>query len=149
MVSPPTCPTAGKTTSRGSSTLIPPRLDEYDDLMTDQPIWRERLQGVGVITTAEAIALGATGPILRSTGVAWDLRRDHAVPRATTRSSSTSIVGTYGDSFDRYAIRLNEIRESIRIVRQILEKMPAATTASRTRRSPRRRGPASTSRWKR
>ena len=44
--------------------------------MTNQPIWRERLQGVGVITRDEAIALGATGPILRSTGVAWDLRRD-------------------------------------------------------------------------
>ena len=56
--------------------LILPRLDEYDDLMTGQPIWRERLQGVGVLTGDEAIALGATGPILRSTGVAWDLRRE-------------------------------------------------------------------------
>jgi NADH-quinone oxidoreductase subunit D len=56
--------------------MIPPRLDEYDTLMTNQPIWRERLQGVGVITAQEAMALGATGPILRSTGVAWDLRRD-------------------------------------------------------------------------
>ena len=49
--------------------------------MTNQPIWRERLQGVGVITPQEALALSATGPILRSTGVPWDLRRDHAVPR--------------------------------------------------------------------
>ncbi|MDO9175900.1 MAG: NADH-quinone oxidoreductase subunit D, partial [Actinomycetota bacterium] len=56
--------------------MIPPRLEEYDILMTGQPIWRDRLQGVGVITAQEAMALGATGPILRSTGVPWDLRRD-------------------------------------------------------------------------
>ncbi len=56
--------------------LLPPRLEEYDTLMTGQPIWRERLQGVGTITPDEAIALSATGPLLRSTGVPWDLRRD-------------------------------------------------------------------------
>ena len=56
--------------------MIAPRLEEYDTLMTGQPIWREPLQGVGVITPQEAVALGATGPILRSTGTAWDLRRD-------------------------------------------------------------------------
>ncbi len=56
--------------------MIPPRLDEYDTLLTGQPIWRERLQGVGVIDAETAIALGATGPILRATGYAWDLRRD-------------------------------------------------------------------------
>jgi NADH-quinone oxidoreductase subunit D len=103
--------------------LIPPRLDEYDVLMTDQPIWRERLQGVGVITAEEALALGATGPILRSTGYAWDLRRD--VPYlAYDEVDFDVIVGSYGDCFDRYAIRLNEVRESMRIVRQILDKMP-------------------------
>ena len=103
--------------------IIPPRLDEYDDLLTGQPIWRERLQGVGVITTDEAIALGATGPILRSTGHAWDLRRDMPY-LAYDEVEFDVIVGTYGDCFDRYAIRLNEIRESLRIIGQILEKMP-------------------------
>ena len=102
---------------------LPDRLAEYDVLMTGQPIWRERLQGVGVITPEEAVALGATGPILRSTGVAWDLRR--ATPYlAYDQVDFDVVVGTYGDSFDRYAIRLNEIRESMRIVRQILELMP-------------------------
>ena len=68
--------------------LLPARLDEYDVLMTGQPIWRERLQGVGVITPGEAVALGATGPILRSTGVEWDLRR--GLPYLpTTRWTST------------------------------------------------------------
>src|SRR4051812_8538954 len=103
---------------------IPPRLDEYDTLMTQQPIWRERLQGVGVITREEAEALAATGPILRSTGVAWDLRRDMPY-LAYDQVEFDVIVGTYGDCFDRYAIRLNEVRESMRIVRQILEKMPS------------------------
>jgi len=102
---------------------ITPRLDEYDTLMTGQPIWRDRLQGVGVITAQEAIALAATGPILRSTGVPWDLRRDQPYLHYDEVEFDV-IVGSYGDSFDRYAIRLHEIRESMRIVRQILDRMP-------------------------
>ncbi|HEX6167088.1 MAG TPA: NADH dehydrogenase (quinone) subunit D [Acidimicrobiales bacterium] len=104
--------------------LVEPRLVEYDRLMTGQPIWRERLQGVGVITGDEAIALGATGPILRSTGLPWDLRRDQPC-LAYDRVDFDVIVGTYGDCFDRYAIRINEVRESMRIVRQILDQLPA------------------------
>jgi NADH-quinone oxidoreductase subunit D len=103
--------------------LMPPRLEEYDTLMTGQPIWRERLQGVGVITAQEALALGATGPILRSTGTAWDLRRDMPYMHYPEMEFDV-IVGSYGDSFDRYAIRLNEIRESMKIVRQVLDRMP-------------------------
>jgi len=103
---------------------LPDRLAEYDTLMTEQPIWRERLQGVGVITAQEAVALGATGPILRSTGVPWDLRRDMPYLRYDDVEFDV-IVGSYGDAFDRYAIRLNEIRESMKIVRQILDHMPA------------------------
>ena len=103
--------------------MLPERLEEYDTLMTGQPIWRERLQGVGVITPSEALALGATGPILRSTGVEWDLRRHDPYFRYDEVEFDL-IVGSYGDAFDRYAIRLNEIRESMRIVRQILDLMP-------------------------
>ena len=103
--------------------MLPERLEEYDTLMTGQPIWRERLQGVGVITPSEALALGATGPILRSTGVEWDLRRHDPYLRYNEVEFDL-IVGSYGDAFDRYAIRLNEIRESMRIVRQILDLMP-------------------------
>jgi NADH-quinone oxidoreductase subunit D len=102
---------------------LPARLEEYDILMTGQPIWRERLQGVGVITADDAVALGATGPILRSTGVAWDLRRSMPYMKYDEVEFDV-IVGSYGDAFDRYAIRFNEIRESMRIVYQILEKMP-------------------------
>jgi NADH-quinone oxidoreductase subunit D len=103
--------------------LIPPRLDEYDTLMTGQPIWRERLQGVGVITPTEAIALAATGPTLRSTGVAYDIRRAEPYLHYDEVDFDV-IVGTYGDAFDRYAIRINEVRESMRIVRQILDRVP-------------------------
>jgi NADH-quinone oxidoreductase subunit D len=103
--------------------MLPPRLDEYDTLMTGQPIWRERLQGVGTITSEEAIALSATGPILRSTGIPWDLRRDEPY-LAYDQLEFDVVVGSYGDCFDRYAIRLNEIRESMRMVRQIVDRMP-------------------------
>ncbi|MFZ8901131.1 MAG: NADH dehydrogenase (quinone) subunit D [Ilumatobacteraceae bacterium] len=104
--------------------MLPPRLEEYDILMTDQPIWRERLQGVGVITAEEALALGTSGPILRSTGVPFDLRRDMPYLHYDELEFDV-IVGSYGDAFDRYAIRLNEIRESIKIVHQILDRMPS------------------------
>jgi NADH-quinone oxidoreductase subunit D len=104
--------------------LCAPRLDEYDELLTGQPIFRARLQGVGVITTDEAIALGATGPILRSTGLPWDLRKD--MPYLFyDQVEFAAVVGSYGDAFDRYAIRLNEVRESMAIVRQILDALPA------------------------
>lgn len=104
--------------------MLPERLAEYEILMTGQPIWRERLQGVGVITQSEAIALAATGPILRSTGLAFDLRRD--MPYLKYREVDFDVVvGAHGDAYDRYAIRLNEIRESMKIVRQVLERMPS------------------------
>jgi NADH-quinone oxidoreductase subunit D len=104
--------------------LCAPRLDEYDELLTGQPIYRARLQGVGVITADEAIALGATGPILRSTGLPWDLRKD--MPYLFyDQVEFAAVVGSYGDAFDRYAIRLNEVRESMAIVRQILDALPA------------------------
>jgi len=103
--------------------LLPERLHEYDTLMTGQPIWRDRLQGVGVITAQEAVALGATGPILRSTGTPWDLRRDMPYLHYPEVEFDV-IVGTFGDSFDRYAIRINEVRESMKIVRQVVDRMP-------------------------
>ncbi|MEN9793366.1 MAG: NADH-quinone oxidoreductase subunit [Actinomycetota bacterium] len=103
--------------------MLPERLGEYEVLMNGQPIWRERLQGVGIITASEAVALGCTGPILRSTGTAWDLRRDMPYLHYDEVEFDV-VVGRYGDAYDRYAIRLAEIRESMRIVRQILDRMP-------------------------
>ncbi len=100
------------------------RLDDYDELLTGQPIFRERTEGVGVIGPELALAMSATGPILRAAGVPWDLRR--SMPYlAYDEVDFDVVVGTVGDTFDRYAVRLNEIRESLKIVRQVLEKMPA------------------------
>ena len=105
--------------------------------------------GVGVITTEQALALGITGPILRSTGFAWDLRK--AQPYLAYDEVDFDVIYTEnGDCFDRYRIRLYEI------ARVDQDRAPvrgadarAATTACRTRRSRRRRARASTSRWKR
>ena len=102
---------------------IEPRLDEYDELLTGQPIFRQRTEGVGIISQEEALALSATGPILRSTGIDWDLRKDMPYLHYEQVEFDV-IVGQYGDAFERYAIRLNEIRESIRLVRQIVELLP-------------------------
>jgi NADH-quinone oxidoreductase subunit D len=97
---------------------------EYDTLLSENPIWRERTVGVGVITTQEALALNATGPILRSTGFAWDLRK--AQPYLAYDDVDFDVIYTSnGDVFDRYQIRLYEILESIKIVRQCVERMPA------------------------
>ncbi len=97
---------------------------EYDTLLSENPIWRERTVGVGVLTTQEALALNATGPILRSTGFAWDLRK--AQPYLAYDDVDFDVIyTTNGDVFDRYQIRLYEILESIKIVRQCVERMPA------------------------
>jgi NADH-quinone oxidoreductase subunit D len=103
---------------------IPRRLDEYDLILTGQPIFQERQQGVGPLSADQAIALGVTGPLLRAAGVAWDLRRDMPY-LAYDEVEFDVIVGTLGDCWDRYAVRLNETRESVRIVRQILDRMPS------------------------
>jgi NADH-quinone oxidoreductase subunit D len=100
------------------------RVDDYDQLLTGQPIFRERTEGVGIISAELALAMSATGPILRASGVPWDLRK--SLPYLDyDKVDFDIIVGTIGDTFDRYAVRLNEIRESIRIVRQVVERMPA------------------------
>jgi NADH-quinone oxidoreductase subunit D len=100
------------------------RTGEYDELFTGQPLFRQRSEGVGTLSAEEALALSLTGPLLRSTGVPWDLRRSMPYLRYDEVEFDV-IVGTYGDNFDRYSIRLNEVRESIRIIRQIVEKVPA------------------------
>jgi NADH-quinone oxidoreductase subunit D len=96
---------------------------EYATLLTENPIWQERTVGVGVITTEQALALGTSGPILRSTGFPWDLRK--AQPYLAYPEVDFDVIYTQnGDCFDRYLLRLQEILESVKIVRQCVEKMP-------------------------
>jgi NADH-quinone oxidoreductase subunit D len=100
------------------------RMDDYDRLLTGQPILQERMEGVGAIDADVAVGLGLTGPLLRSTGIPWDLRRDQPY-LAYDRVDFDVMVGSYGDCWDRFAIRVNETRESIKICRQIVDAMPA------------------------
>ena len=102
---------------------MPARIVEYDRLFTRQPIWAERSQGVGVLRADAAVALGVTGPALRASGVERDLRRDEPYLFYDDVEFGV-IVGTRGDVFDRYAVRLGEIEESLRIVRQVADRMP-------------------------
>jgi NADH-quinone oxidoreductase subunit D len=97
---------------------------EYDELLSQNPIWLERTVGLGIITTEECLERSITGPILRSTGFAWDLRK--AQPYlAYDQVDFDTIYTSNGDVYDRYRIRLYEILESAKIVRQCVEKMPA------------------------
>jgi NADH-quinone oxidoreductase subunit D len=99
-------------------------INEYDELLSENPIWRERTIGLGLITTEECLARSITGPILRSTGFAWDLRK--AQPYLAYDEVDFDVMyGVNGDVFDRYRLRLSEIHESIKIVRQCVERMPA------------------------
>ena len=104
--------------------LVEAGVNDYDELLSDNPIWRERTVGVGIITTEECLARSITGPILRSTGFAWDLRK--AQPYLAYDEVDFDVVyGANGDVFDRYRLRLSEIHESMKIVRQCVERMPA------------------------
>ena len=99
-------------------------LDDYQDLLNGNPIFLDRTQGVGVITPAEAQQYGATGPIARASGVNFDLRK--AFPYSGIEQYEFDVpLGKHGDVFDRYLVRTEEIRQSIRIVEQVLETMPA------------------------
>ncbi len=132
----------------GVCDLVQEGINEYDQLLTNNPIWVERMVGVGVISTEEALSLGVTGPILRSTGFAWDLRT--AQPYLAYDEVDFDVIYTEnGDCFDRYRIRLYEIQESIRIVRQCVERMPRGDYRVQDKKvtpPPRAR---STSRWRR
>ena len=101
---------------------MPARVDEYEDLLTKNPLWLERTVGVGVCDAEASIAFGLTGPGLRAAGVAWDLRK--AMPYSGYENYTFEVpIGQNGDVYDRYRVRIAEIRQSIRIARQALERL--------------------------
>lgn len=101
-----------------------PSLDEVDKLLTRNPIWIDRTKNVGVISREDAIAYGLTGPNLRGSGVDHDLRKAH--PYLGYEQYEFEVpVGTVGDCFDRYLVRMAEMRQSVRIIEQALDKMPS------------------------
>ncbi len=103
--------------------LIPAGLEEYETLLLDNPIFLDRTQGVGVITPDECAAFGVTGPTLRASGVDWDLRK--AFPYSGIDEYEFDVpIAQHGDVYDRFIVRLEEIRQSLRIVRQAADRMP-------------------------
>jgi NADH dehydrogenase (ubiquinone) Fe-S protein 2 len=99
------------------------RLDEVEELLTTNRIWKQRLVGIGIVGTSEAITSGFSGVILRGSGVAWDLRKNVSYEVYDELEFSVPI-GTVGDCYDRYALRLQEMRESTYIIEQCLYNMP-------------------------
>ena len=102
---------------------FPDRMDEYETLLTENRIWIGRTRGVGYISAEDAIALGVTGPILRASGVDWDLRKSN--PYSSYEQFQFQVpVRTEGDVYARYLVRLEEMRESTKIAHQALEGLP-------------------------
>ncbi|MGC9158527.1 MAG: NADH dehydrogenase (quinone) subunit D [Terracidiphilus sp.] len=102
---------------------FPEKIDEYSNLLTGNPIFRNRLKGVGFLSAADAIALGVTGPTMRGSGVDFDLRRD--MPYSSYEKFQFQVpVATEGDCWARYEVRLLEMRESVKIIQQALDGMP-------------------------
>jgi NADH-quinone oxidoreductase subunit D len=102
-------------------------LRDVDKLLTRNKIFRDRMDGVGIIAKADAAGFGLTGPVARSTGLAYDVRKDHPY-LVYDRFDFDVPVGTTGDNFDRYAVRLEEIFQSMRILEQALASIPAGPT---------------------
>ncbi|HET9203107.1 MAG TPA: NADH dehydrogenase (quinone) subunit D [Acidimicrobiia bacterium] len=102
---------------------LPRRLQQYDDLLENNPIWVARTKGVGVISAEEAATYGITGPTLRSTGVDWDIRK--TFPYSGIEQYEFEVaVGENGDVYDRYRIRMDEIAESLKIIEQVMDTIP-------------------------
>jgi NADH-quinone oxidoreductase subunit D len=101
---------------------MPARIDEYESILDDNPIWRERNEGVGVLSAEDCMALGVTGPILRSAGIATDLRKDEPYCGYETYEFDVP-TRTEADAYARYRIRLEEMRQSMRIIEQCLDRL--------------------------
>jgi NADH-quinone oxidoreductase subunit D len=103
---------------------FPSRVDDYEALLTKNPIWMDRTQGVGVIEPEKAMAWGVSGPSLRGSGVAWDLRK--SMPYSGYDMFDFNVpVGEHGDVYDRFMVRIREMRESVKIMQQAIKRLPA------------------------
>jgi NADH-quinone oxidoreductase subunit D len=104
--------------------VVRPRVDEYEELLSENPIFLERTRGIGVLTVQDVIDFGTSGPIARASGLDWDLRRD--LPYEAYDEVSFDVpTATEGDVYARYKVRMQEMRESVNIIEQLRDKMPA------------------------
>ncbi|HEY3488322.1 MAG TPA: NADH-quinone oxidoreductase subunit D [Gammaproteobacteria bacterium] len=99
---------------------FPAKIDEYETLLTDNRIWKQRTVGIGVVTPEQALQWGFTGPMLRGSGIAWDLRKKQPY-EVYDRMDFDIPLGTNGDCYDRYLVRVEEMRQSARIVKQCVD----------------------------
>ncbi len=101
---------------------FPARVDEYEALLTNNPLWIDRTQGIGIITPEDAIAMGLGGAILRASGVNFDVRK--AMPYSGYETYDFNVpLGIHGDTYDRYLVRIQEMRESLKIIRQAADRL--------------------------
>ncbi len=115
-----------------------PRLDEYDRILTDNKIFIGRTAGIGILPADMAIEYGVTGPNLRGAGVAWDIRKDEPYCGYDQFDFEVPVgkgeMGKLGDCWDRYVVRMQEMRESCRLIRQALDRLPDGPTMGRVAR---------------
>ena len=108
---------------RAFTSIFPARLQEYHDLLTNNQLWLERTKGVGLLSAQDALAYGTSGPVLRGSGVVWDIRK--AFPYSGYEKFAFDIpVGSNGDVYDRYLVRMLEMEQSLHIVQQALDGLP-------------------------
>lgn len=100
------------------------RVDEIEELLTENRVWKQRLVGIGVVSAKDALDWSFSGPMLRGSGIKWDLRQNQPYEIYDQLDFSVP-VGTSGDCYDRYLIRMEEMRQSIYIIKQCLDKIPA------------------------
>jgi NADH-quinone oxidoreductase subunit D len=111
---------------------FPRRIDDYETLLTKNPIWLDRTQGIGIVEPELALALGMSGPALRGSGVNWDIRK--AKPYSGYEKYDFNVpLGEHGDVYDRYLIRIQEMRESLKIIRQVIDTLPSGAFRSENR----------------
>ena len=101
-----------------------PKLDEYEELLTTNRIWVSRTKGVGILNAEDCVALGVTGPVLRASGAEWDLRKKQPY-EAYSKYEFDIPTGLNGDTYDRYLVRIREMRQSVRILQQAIEDVPS------------------------
>lgn len=108
---------------------FPKYIDDVDDILTENRIWKQRTVDIGVVSVEQALDLGFSGPVLRASGLPWDLRKSQPY-EIYDKLDFDVPVGQNGDCYDRYLVRLEEIRQSVKLVKQCIEKLPKGPVKS-------------------
>jgi NADH:ubiquinone oxidoreductase subunit D len=116
-------PPAFLTNLRQLLAMLPRQFDDYERMLTGVPLWQERLEGIGKLSRAEVINMGLTGPMLRGSGVDWDLRRDMPYGDYDQYDFEVPVLNE-GDDYARYLVRMAEMRQSVRIIEQAVARLP-------------------------